>query len=64
MLILISTLVFSNLTPKSRGADSYSEISFLKFQPKSIFWIILGQKGWIAYFACKLAHRVSQGGDL
>ena len=37
---------------------------FWNSKPKSIFWANLSRKGWIVYFAWKLVHRVSPGGDL
>ena len=43
------------------GADSYSDISFLNFQPRFHFWADLDWKVEVFHFAWKLAYRLSWG---
>ena len=38
-------------------ADSYSDISFLNFQPKIHFWANLGQKGQSCLFCLKIGKN-------
>ena len=44
-----------------KDADFYSDISFLNFQPKSIFELTWIEKFKVLRFAQRFAHRVSQG---
>ena len=43
------------------NTDSYSDISFLNFQPKILFWSNLGQKSQICLFCMKIGtHGISR----